>query len=193
MVEQSCFPYPYFHHILLCQGANISDLGSRILRSLYLETLCYNYQPSRALKNGIIPFHGWCAISPNKQRSRSNLFSYQFNFRKGKGEGYDVHYRQRLQSILHLCAQKAFYRHTYKRGNLTFVEVGRRRFLRFPRTSSSLIQIFIECEQQNVATAVTVCVLPDSLERSYSLQKGKEVSLLLSPHSLQSSFCLNPY
>ena len=32
--------------------------------------------------------------------------------------------------------------------HLTFVEVGRRRFLRFPRTSSSLIQIFIECEQQ---------------------------------------------
>ena len=66
------------------------------------------------------------------------------------------------------------------KGNLTFVEVGRRRrFLRFPRTSS-LIQIFIECEQQNVATVVTVCVLPDSLESYSFLQKGKEVSLLLT-------------
>ena len=35
-------------------------------------------------------------------------------------------------------------------------------------------------EEKNVATAVTVCVLPDSLESYSFLQKGKEVSLLLT-------------
>ena len=85
---------------------------------------------------------------------------------------YTIDKDSRLE-IAFMCSKSVLSPH------LTFVEVGRRRFLRFPRTSSSLIQIFIECEQQNVATAVTVCVLPDSLERSYSLQKGKEVSLLL--------------
>ena len=99
---------------------------------------------------------------------------------------YTIDKDSRLE-IAFMCSKSVLSPH------LTFVEVGRRRFLRFPRTSSSLIQIFIECEQQNVATAVTVCAFFARLLREELLLAERKRGLSPPPHSLQSSFCLNPY